>query len=243
MPENIRNAPSRRRSGAIRRRARPRRPARTPADRARPSAPCCSETPARSRASTREDASTTSPSVDRPNRLTIAVAAARRRARTSPRRRATRNATTMSRIVAVGEPGVRLGRLEQAGEHRGRDAPAPTPSESAARRHDREDRAGEDREQPPRLHASALRAAGSRPQRDRQRRGAARRRCLRATMRVRAAPSGVVVTRPRPCSRHARPGSSTSSICCSVRMCFSRTSSMMPRPVFSASAASSVALS
>ena len=71
------------------------------------------------------------PSVDRPKRLTTAVADALRPGRTSPPRAPPGTRATMSRIVPLANPAVGLRRRQRAGEHRGRH---------------REDRGREDRE-------------------------------------------------------------------------------------------------
>ena len=130
---------------------------------------------------------------------------------------------------AVGEAGIRVGRLEQAGEHGRRESQHRRRENRQRTGHHRENRRGEDRKETPRLESqvSGRRTPPQHRKEDRGRDPRGDRRAAAGIGHRRACP--VIAT-----------GSSTSLICCSVRMCFSRTSSMMPRPVFMASAASSV---
>ena len=171
-----------------------------------------------------------SPSVDRPNRLTIQWPPRAPRPHFTTAL-ATRNATTMSRMVAVGETGVGVLGLSSpvstaaamANTDAVRIGSAPTTTEKIAR--------GEDREQPPGLHGQLVgrRAPPQTP----------RRSTIVAALRHEGPAAGGRHHRDGACPVIAT-GSSTSAICWSVRIFFSRTSSMMPRPVFIASAASSV---
>ena len=170
-----------------------------------------------------------SPSVERPNRLTIQCPprAPRPHLTTAP---ATRNATTMSRIVPLAKPAVGVVGPKQAGQDGSRNR-------EHRRRQDRRAPRRRPRRSPRRRARTAARPAPS------------TRRAARSTTAPPPAPSSrfcatrvrrlaaVVTDEPR---RSSPTGSSTSAICCSVRIFFSRTSSMMPRPVFIASAASSV---
>ena len=153
MPENIRNAPTRRRSG---------RSGVAPAAFASEYASGYS-TPDRAVLLGNAGAITASsrkieyerPSVDRPNRLTIQwpPRAPSPHFTTDP---ATRKATTMRRMVPLPKPAYAVGRLEQSGEHRGGNGQDRRREDRQGADHHGEDRAGEDREQPPRLHAQPL---------------------------------------------------------------------------------------
>ena len=136
----------------------------------------------------------------------------------------------MSRIVPLPKPAYASAGWSSPREHRAGNGQDRRREDRQRADHHREDRAGEDREQAPRLERSAPRAARSTT--------APRPATAVAACATQRSGAAAVITR-RACPVIAT-GSSTSAICCSVRIFFSRTSSMMPRPVFIASAASSV---
>ena len=136
----------------------PRSPASTPAGRARRTVPCCSGNAGAITASSRK-IEYERPRVDRPNRLTIQC----------PLRAPSPHFTTDAghqkghddeEDGAVAKAGIRVGRLEQAGEHRDGNGQDRSREDRQGADDDGEDRAGEQGEQAPRLNAQPLRRRG-----------------------------------------------------------------------------------
>ena len=129
---------------------------------------------------------------------------------------------------AVGEPGPGACGRHDAGQHGDGRRRGPMRSESAARRRRPRRWRREDREQMPRGRGEAFRHRPE-PHRDAEADDRHARQPTRAVDCHTSCLRPVIAT-----------GSSTSAICASVRIFFSRISSRMPRPVLIASAASSV---